>query len=80
VRHPRSTPLVRFLRNPPHALAHALTVFAHALAHLLPLALGVVVAGIAVLVARAVLSRVQDARRARGARLLELAVPPQLDL
>ena len=79
MRHPRATPLVRFLRNPPHALAHALTVFAHTLAHLLPLAVAVVVAAIAVLIVRAVFARVRDAQRAQGARLLELAVPPELD-
>jgi len=67
---------VRFLRNPPHAFAHALSVFAHVLAHLLPVALAVVAAAIAVLIVRTVLSRVHDAR---GARLLELAVPPDLD-
>ncbi len=79
MKHARSTPLVRFLRNPPHALAHAVTVFMHALAHLLPVALAVVACVVTALVARAVLSRVRDARFAQGARLLELAVPPELD-
>jgi hypothetical protein len=79
VRWPRATPFGRFLHDPPHALAHALTVFAQALARLLPVALAVVAAAIAVLMARAVLSRVREARRAQGARLLELAVPPELE-
>jgi hypothetical protein len=79
VKHARSTPLVRFLRNPPRALAHTLTVFAHALAHVLPLALAVIACATTALVARAVLARVREARRAQRARLLELAVPPELD-
>jgi hypothetical protein len=70
---------VRFLRNPPHALAHAVSVFAHAVAHLLPLALAIVACAITVVVVRAVLARVRAARLAQGARLLELAVPPELD-
>ena len=74
-----SSLLVRFLRDPSRELAHALALFAHALAQLLPLALAVIACAIAALVARAVLSRVRDARRAQGARLLELAVPPELD-
>lgn len=71
--------LVRFLRDPSRELAHALTMFTQALAHLLPVALAVVAAAIAVLVLRALLARVREERLARGARLLELAVPPELD-
>lgn len=71
--------LIRFLRNPSRELAHALAVFTHALAQLLPAALAVVAAAIAALAVRALLTRVRDARRARGGRLLELAVPPELD-
>ena len=79
MKHTHSSPLERFLRNPPQQLAHGLALLTHTLAHLLPVALAVVAAAIAALVARAVLSRVRDARLARGARLLELAVPPELD-
>jgi hypothetical protein len=79
LKHAHSSLLVRFLRNPPHELAHGLALFTHTLSHLLPFALAAVACAIVALVARAVLSRVRDARRARGARLLELAVPPQLD-
>jgi hypothetical protein len=79
LKHAHSSLLVRFLRNPPQQLAHGLALFTRTLAQLLPVALTVVAAAIAALVARAVLSRVRDARRARGARLLELAVPPELD-
>ena len=79
MRHERGSLLVRFLRDPSRELAHALAVFAHALAHLLPVALAVVACVITALVARAVRARVRDARRAQGARLLELAVPPELD-
>ncbi|MCW3019684.1 MAG: hypothetical protein JWN10_1992 [Solirubrobacterales bacterium] len=74
-----SSLLIRFLRDPSRELAHALAVFTHALAQLLPLALAVVACAIVALVARIVLSRVRDARLARGARLLELAVPPEPD-
>jgi len=79
LKHAHSSPLVRFLRNPPHELAHRLALFTNSLAQLLPLALAVVACAIAALVARAVLSRVRDARLTQGARLLELAVPPELD-
>ena len=79
MKHAHSSLLVRFLRNPPQQLAHGLALLTHAIAHLLPVALAVVACAIAALVARAVLSRVRDARIARGARLLELAVPPELD-
>jgi hypothetical protein len=79
VRHGRSTPLVRFLRNPPHALAHALSVLAHQLERLLPLALALLAAALALVVARTVLARLREQRLAQGARLLELAVPPELD-
>jgi hypothetical protein len=75
LKHAHSSLLVRFLRNPPHELAHGLAL----LTQLLPIALAVLACAIATLVARAVLSRVRDARRAQGARLLELAVPPELD-
>jgi len=71
--------LVRFLRDPSRELAHALTLFAHALAQLLPVALAVVAAVIAALAGRALLARAREQRLARGARLLELAVPPELD-
>jgi hypothetical protein len=79
LKHAHSSLLVRFLRNPPHELEHGLALLTHSLAQLLPIALAVLACAIATLVARAVLSRVRDARRAQGARLLELAVPPELD-
>jgi hypothetical protein len=79
LKHAHSSLLVRFLRNPPQQLAHALALLTHTLAQLLPFALAVAACAIAALVARAVLSRVRDARLARGARLFELAVPPELD-
>ena len=74
-----SSLFIRFLRDPSHELAHALAAFADALAQLLPLALAVLACAIVALVARIVLSRVRDARLARGARMLELAVPPEPD-
>jgi len=79
LKHEHSSLLVRFLRNPPDELAHGLALFTHTLSPLLPAALAVVACAIAALIARAVLSRARDARLAQGARLLELAVPPELD-
>jgi hypothetical protein len=77
--HAHGSLLVRFLRNPPQQLAHGVALFTHTLAQLLPVALAIVACAITALVARAVLSRARDARLAQGARLLELAVPPELD-
>ena len=79
MRRTHSSPLVRFLRNPSHELTHGLASLAHAFERLLPLALGLVAALLVLLVARAVLARLREQRLARGARLLELAVPPELD-
>ena len=79
MKHAHSSLLIRFLRNPPQQLAHGLALFTHTLAPLLPVALVVVACAIAAFVGRRVLSRVRDARLACGARLLELAVPPELD-
>ena len=74
-----SSPLVRFLRNPSQGLTHGLASLAHACERLLPTALGLVAAVLVLLVAQAVLARLREQRLARGARLLELAVPPELD-
>ena len=79
MRQPRSSPLVRFLRNPSHELTHALAALARQLERLLPLALSAVGLVVALLLVRAVVARGRDRRLGRGARLLELAVPPDLD-
>ena len=73
-------PLVRFLRDPSQHLAHAAPAVAHALVQLLPLALLASLIVAALLVTRLLLARVREQRLARGARLLELAVPPELDI
>lgn len=75
----RSSPLVRFLRDPARELAHAFTVIAHAAVQLLPLGLGVCAIAVAFLVVRLLLARLRERRLADGARLVELAVPPELD-
>jgi len=75
----RPSPLVRFLRNPSRELAHALTSLAHAAVQLMPLALAGCALVAAFLVTRVVLARLREQRLARGARLIELAVPPELD-
>lgn len=71
--------LIRFLRNPSHGLAHALTRLDHSALHLLPFAAALCALTAVLLVARVVLARVRDRRLAAGARLIELAVPPELD-
>ena len=75
-----ASPLVRFLRDPSRQLAQAASTFAHALVQFLPLALLASLLVAALLVTRLVLVRVRERRLARGARLLELAVPPELDV
>ena len=75
-----ASPLVRFLRDPSRQLAHAAGTVAHALVHLLPLALVTSVIVAAFLVTRLLLARLREQRLARGARLLELAVPPELEI
>jgi hypothetical protein len=73
------SPLVRFLRDPARSLTHALSVVEHAAVRALPLALGACALIGAALLVRLVLARVRERRLARGARLLQLAVPPELD-
>jgi hypothetical protein len=74
-----TSPLVRFLHDPSRELAHALTALGHAAVHLLPLAIVVSTLAAALLVTRLVLARRRERRLADGARLLQLAVPPELD-
>jgi hypothetical protein len=74
-----TSPLVRFLHDPSGELLHALTVVERSAAHLLPLAIAVGALAAALLVTRLLLARMRERRLARGARLLELAVPPELD-
>jgi hypothetical protein len=71
--------LIRFLRNPSRALAHALSGLQHGALHLLPFTLAICAIAVALLVARCVLGRLQERRLAAGSRLIELAVPPELD-
>jgi hypothetical protein len=72
--------LIRFLRNPSRELAHALTGLEHAALHLLPVVLVAVTLAAAFLLVRTLLGRVRERRLADGARLVELAVPPELDV
>jgi hypothetical protein len=75
-----ASPLVRFLRDPSRELLHALSVVEHHAAHLLPFAIGLCACAAAVLVTRLLLARIRERRLADGARLLQLAVPPELEL
>lgn len=74
-----ASPLVRFLRNPGHELAHATGAVLHALAHLLPVIGCACALVLALAVARLVLARLREQRLGRNARLLQLAVPPDVD-
>jgi hypothetical protein len=75
-----ASPLVRFLRDPSGELARALSVIEHHAAHFLPLAIALCACAAAFLVTRLLLARIRERRLADGARLLQLAVPPELDL
>jgi hypothetical protein len=74
-----TSPLVRFLHDPSGELLHALTVVERSAAHLLPLGIAVGALAAALLVTRLLLARMRERRLARGARLIQLAVPPELD-
>ena len=71
--------LVRFLRDPGRELARAAAAMAHALVHLLPVIGGACALVVALALARMVLARLREQRLARDARLLQLAVPPDVD-
>jgi hypothetical protein len=77
-KHP--SPLVRFLHDPSRELGHALTLVEHHAVHLLPFAIALCACAAALLVTRLLLARIRERRLADGARLLQLAVPPELDL
>jgi hypothetical protein len=74
-----ASPLVRFLRDPSRSLAHAIQALAQAAAHAVPLALAVCALVAVALAVRFVVVRVRERRLARGARLLQVAVPPELE-
>lgn len=73
------SPLVRFLRDPSGGLVRAFAHVEHIAVHLLPFGAGICVLALAVVVARLVLVRLRERRLAEGARLIQLAVPPELD-
>ena len=75
-----ASPLVRFLRDPSGELARALSLLEHHAAHFLPFAIALCASAAALLVTRMLLARLRERRLADGARLLQLAVPPELDL
>jgi hypothetical protein len=70
---------VRFLRDPSRALAHTLPTLEHTAVHAVPFALEVCALVAVSLAVRFLLARLREQRLARGARLLQLAVPPELD-
>lgn len=72
--------LVRFLHDPSRELARAFTLVEHHAVHLLPFAIALCACAAALLVTRLLLARIRERRLADGARLLQLAVPPELDI
>ena len=75
-----ASPLVRFLRDPSRELARALSLVEHHVAHFLPFAIAFCACAAAFLVTRLLLARIRERRLADGAHLLQLAVPPELDI
>jgi hypothetical protein len=75
-----ASPLVRFLRDPSRELARAISLVEHHAAHFLPFAIALCACAAALLVTRLLLARIRERRLADGARLLQLAVPPELDV
>ena len=75
-----ASPLVRFLRDPSRELARALSLVEHHAAHFLPFAIALCACAAAFLLTRLLLARIRERRLADGARLLQLAVPPELDV
>ena len=75
-----ASPLVRFLRDPSRELARALSLVEHHAAHFLPFAIALCACAAALLITRLLLARMRERRLADGARLLQLAVPPELDI
>src|SRR5581483_7006140 len=73
------SPLVRFLRDPGRALAQTLHALAQHAAPALPFAVALAALALVLLLAAIVLARVRERRLARGARLLQLAVAPQVE-
>jgi hypothetical protein len=75
-----ASPLVRFLREPSRALAHTLPPLEHTAVHAVPFALALCALVTVTLAVRFLLARLRERRLARGARLLQLAVPPELEV
>src|SRR6266700_5195820 len=77
-RHPES-PLVRLLRDPAGELHHLLALIQHALAQALPYLGALTGLAVALTLALWLLRRQRARRLAEGARLVRIAVPPELD-
>lgn len=78
--HPHAdSPLVRFLRDPAGSLEHALHALPQFATGARPLAAVLGGVALALLLARLVLRRLRERRLAQGARLIQLAVPPELE-
>jgi hypothetical protein len=73
------SPLVRLLRDPAGELHHLLALIQHALAEALPYLGAVAGLALALTLALWLLRRQKGRRLAEGARLVRVAVPPELD-
>ena len=74
-----ASPLVRFLRDPTHTLTHALRALEQMLPEMLVPATVAAAALLVLVLVRLALARMRERRLAQGARLLRLAVPPELE-
>lgn len=78
--HPHAdSQLVRFLRDPAGSLEQALSALQQLAVGALPAAAALCALVVALLLARLVLARLRERRLAQGARLIQLAVPPELE-
>src|SRR5919201_6395435 len=77
--HPHESPFVRLLRDPGGELRHLLGLIEHALAQALPYLGAIAVLALALTLALWLLRRHRTRHLAEGARVVRIAVPPELD-
>src|SRR5919201_1664935 len=77
--HPHESPFVRLLRDPGGELRHLLGLIEHALAQALPYLGAIAALALALTLALWLLRRHRTRHLAEGARVVRIAVPPELD-
>jgi hypothetical protein len=75
-----ASPLVRLLRNPGGNLGRALAALEHVAVHLWPFALAACALAAALLIGAILIARLRQQRGAAEARLVQLAVPPVVEV